>query len=166
MSQPGVSLPGIDLRTANVYDEAMLPRVFAAILLASSLAFAGITDDIRNQLGRNNFAAAEAELQSYRAQQGVTPDYLEALSGMARANLAAQHLDRAESYAKQTESGSHQLLLKRTLDAEPHLPVALGAALEVQAQVLAARGQKAQAVALLRRSLASYHNTSIGSRPP
>ena len=164
MSQAGVLLPGIDLRTANVYDEAMLPRVFAAILLASSLAFAGITDDIRNQLGRNNFAAAEAELQSYRAQQGVTPDYLEALSWMARANLAAQHLDRAESYAKQTESGSHQLLLKRTLDAEPHLPVALGAALEVQAQLLAARGQKPQAVALLRRNLATYRNTSIGPR--
>jgi len=164
MSQPGVPPPGIDLRTANVYDESMLLRVFTTILLASSLAFAGITDDIRNQLARNDFAGAEAELQSYRDQQGVTPDYLEALSWMARANLAAQNLDRAESYAKQTESGSRQLMLKRTLDAEPHLPVALGAALEVQAQVLAARGQKPQAVALLRRSLASYRNTSIGPR--
>ena len=56
------------------------------------------------------------------------------------------------------------MLAKRPLDAEPHLPIALGAALEVQAQVLAARGNSAQAVALLRRSLMTYRNTSIQTR--
>jgi thiol-disulfide isomerase/thioredoxin len=142
----------------------MLSRVSVVILLASTLAFGGVTDDVRDRLARNDFAAAEAQLQSYRARQGVTPDYLEALSWMARANLAAQQLDRATTYAKQTESLSHQLLLKRPLDAELHLPLALGAALEVEAQVLAARGQQAQAVALLRRSLVTYRNTSIRAR--
>src|SRR6266481_6848460 len=130
----------------------MLSRLSAALLLASTLALAGITDTVRDQLARNQFAAADQELQTYRSRQGVTPDYLEALSWMARANLQAQQLDRAQTYAKQTESLSRQLLLKRSLDAEPHLPIALGAALEVQAQALAARGQPAQAVALLRRS--------------
>ena len=57
-----------------------------------------------------------------------------------------------------------QLLAKRSLDAEPHLPMALGAALEVEAQVLAARGEQTQAVSLLRRSLATYRNTSIRAR--
>ena len=142
----------------------MLSRLSAAILLASTLAFAGVTDDVRDQLARNDFAAAEAQLQSYRARQGVTPDYVEALSWMARAHLAAQQVDRATTYAKQAESLSRQLLLKRPLDAEPHLPVALGAALEVEAQALAARGQQAQAVALLRRSLVNYRNTSIRPR--
>jgi thiol-disulfide isomerase/thioredoxin len=56
------------------------------------------------------------------------------------------------------------MLAKRPLDAEPHLPIALGAALEVQAQVLAARGETAQAVALLRRSVETYRNTSIRAR--
>ncbi len=83
---------------------------------------------------------------------------------MARASLAANRFDRAETYARQTESLSSQLLLKRPLDAEPHLPLALGAAMEVHAQLLAARGQQAQAVALLRRSLATYRNTSIRPR--
>ena len=55
-------------------------------------------------------------------------------------------------------------MAKRALDAEPHLPIALGAALEVQAQVLAARGETAQAVALLRRSVETYRNTSIRAR--
>src|SRR3954466_14054970 len=55
-------------------------------------------------------------------------------------------------------------LKTRALDAEPHLPLALGAALEVQSQTLAARGQKAQAVALLQSALRSYGNTSIHDR--
>jgi thiol-disulfide isomerase/thioredoxin len=52
----------------------------------------------------------------------------------------------------------------RALDAEPHLPLALGAALEVEAQALALRGQNAQAAALLRRNLAAYGNTSLRAR--
>jgi len=142
----------------------MISRLLTICLLASTLSFASATDDVRNELESNNFNAAEATLQNYRNHQGVTPDYLEALSWMARANLAANHLDRAATYARQTESLSRQLLLKRPLDEEPHLPVAMGAALEVQSQVLAAQGHQAEAVALLRRSLSAYRNTSIGSR--
>jgi len=142
----------------------MISRLLTICLLASTLSFASATDDVRNELESNNFNAAEATLQNYRNHQGVTPDYLEALSWMARANLAANHLDRAATYARQAESLSRQLLLKRPLDEEPHLPVAMGAALEVQSQVLAAQGHQAEAVALLRRSWSAYRNTSIGSR--
>jgi thiol-disulfide isomerase/thioredoxin len=142
----------------------MVPRLLAILLIFSSLSFAGITDDVREALARSNVSAAEAELQSYRGQKGVTPDYVEALSWMARASLLSHQLDRADTYAKQTESLSRQLLAKRPLDAEPHLPIALGAALEVQAQVLAARGETAQAVALLHRSVETYRSTSIRPR--
>ena len=96
----------------------MVPRLLAVLLVLSTLSFAGITDDVREALYRNNVSAAESELQSYRARQGVTPDYLEALSWMARANLASRQFDRADDYARQTESLSRQLLAKRPLDAE------------------------------------------------
>jgi len=142
----------------------MVPRLFAVLLVLSATSFAGITDDVREALSRNNVSAAEVELQSYRSRQGVTPDYVEALSWMARADLLSHQLDRADDYARQTETLSRQLLAKRPLDAEPQLPIALGAALEVQAQVLAARGETAQAVALLRRSVETYRNTSIRAR--
>ena len=142
----------------------MVVRLLAVLLALSAASFAGITDDVREALSRNNVSAAEAELQSYRGRQGVTPDYVEALSWMARADLLSHQLDRADNYARQTETLSRQLLAKRPLDAEPHLPIALGAALEVQAQVLAARGETAQAVALLRRSVETYGNTSIHAR--
>jgi thiol-disulfide isomerase/thioredoxin len=142
----------------------MVPRLFAVLLALSAASFAGITDDVREALSRNNVSAAEAELQNYRSRRGVTPDYVEALSWMARADLLSHQLERADGYARQTETLSRQLLAKRPLDAEPHLPVALGAALEVQAQVLAARGESPEAVALLRRSVETYRNTSIRAR--
>jgi thiol-disulfide isomerase/thioredoxin len=142
----------------------MIPRLLAIVLVLCTSSFAGIADDVHQALARNEVSAAEAELQTYRAHQGVTPDYVEALSWMARASLSSHQLDRADSYAKQTEALSRQLLAKRPLDAEPHLPTALGAAIEVHAQVLAAQGESAQAVALLRRSVATYRNTSIRAR--
>jgi len=54
--------------------------------------------------------------------------------------------------------------MKRKLDAEPHLPIALGAAYEVLAQSLAEKGQHAQAISLLHSALARYGNTSIRAR--
>ena len=142
----------------------MFPRLLVIVVALCASSFAGITDDVRGALARNDVPAAEAALQNYRAHQAVTAEYAEALSWMARASLSSHQLDRADSYAKQTEALSRQLLAKRPLDAEPHLPIALGAAIEVQAQVLAAQGESAQAVALLRRSVATYRNTSIRAR--
>jgi thiol-disulfide isomerase/thioredoxin len=139
-------------------------RYFAVLLLLSSLAFAGIVEDVRTALAQRNFAAANSQLQVYRAQHGVDPAYLEALSWTAREALAANQLDQADTAAKQTETLARQLLQKRSLDSEPHLPIALGAAFEVQAGVLAAHGQDAQAATVLRHALASYGNTSIGPR--
>jgi thiol-disulfide isomerase/thioredoxin len=142
----------------------MCLRRFAILLLLSSLCFADIVDDVRTALAQRNFAAADSQLQTYRSQHGVDPAYLEALSWSARAALDANELQQADTAAKQTETLARQLLQKRSLDAEPHLPIALGAALEVQAQVLAAHGLNAQAAALLRHALASYGNTSISPR--
>jgi thiol-disulfide isomerase/thioredoxin len=137
---------------------------FTIVLLLSSLAFADVIDDVRTALAQRNFTAADASLQKYRAVHGIDPAYLEALSWTAREALAANQLTQADAAAKQTETLARQLLQKRSLDAEPHLPTALGAALEVQAQVLAAHSQNRQAAALLQHALATYGNTSIAPR--
>jgi thiol-disulfide isomerase/thioredoxin len=55
-------------------------------------------------------------------------------------------------------------LKQRKLDAEPHLPMALGAALEVESQSLAARGQRTQALEILQAALRTYGTTSIRAR--
>lgn len=145
----------------------MMARKVTVLILFLTLAswtFADIIDDVRASLAQGNFAVADQELQEYRAHHNVTPEYLEALSWFARASASVNQMGAAESYARQVETFSRQLLAKRSLDAEPHLPMALGAALEVQAQVLAAGGHQAQAVALLKRSVDEFGKTSIGPR--
>jgi thiol-disulfide isomerase/thioredoxin len=139
-------------------------RLVSFVLLVDLYAFAGIVNDVRVALAQNQFTAAESELNSYKAQRGATPEYLEALSWMGRGALDMQQYSQAEGYARQTQALAVQQLKNRKLDAEPQLPIALGAALEVQAQVLAARGQKAQGIALLRSALRTYGNTSIAPR--
>ena len=59
---------------------------------------------------------------------------------------------------------SLEALKTRRLDEEPRLPIALGAAIEVQAHVLRDRGQRAEGVYLLRRALDEYRSTSIRTR--
>ncbi len=123
-----------------------------------------IIGDVRAQLAQNGFSAADSELRSFKALHGVTPEYLEALSWMARGAAATKQWDKAEAYATETRTLCEQQLAKRKLDAEPHLPIALGAAYEVLANGLAENGQQAKAVSLLRSALARYGSTSIGAR--
>jgi thiol-disulfide isomerase/thioredoxin len=83
---------------------------------------------------------------------------------MARRAAAEKQWGQATAYASETRRLSEQQLTKRKLDAEPHLPVALGAAYEVLAQGMAEQGQHSQAVSSLRSALARYGNTSIRAR--
>lgn len=139
-------------------------RNLLAVVALTASAQAGIVEDVRLALAHNNFPVAESELSSYRGQQGVTAEYLEAYSWLGRAALDGRDYDRAAAYAKETKSLVLEQLKQRSLDADAHLPVALGAALEVQAQVLAARGQRTQAIGLLQAALRAYGNTSIRDR--
>jgi thiol-disulfide isomerase/thioredoxin len=139
-------------------------RILLVSVLLTASAWAGIVDDVRTALDQNNVSAAEAALNVYRGQQGVSPEYLEAYSWLGRYALQQHEYDSAAAYAKQTKTQALELLKQRKLDAEPHLPIALGAAYEVESQALAAQGQRTQAVALLQAALAKFGSTSIQAR--
>jgi thiol-disulfide isomerase/thioredoxin len=146
------------------YHRFMPARILLTLLLLTSLVHADIVNDVRQATSRNNFAAGDAALFAYRSQKGITPEYLEALSWMARGALEANQLDQADTYARMTEKLAHEQLRTRAFDAEPHLPLAVGAAIEVEAQTQSSRGKTAEAVALLKRNLLFYGKTSIGPR--
>src|SRR5271169_3920504 len=148
----------------NTHHLRMRFRALVVSFLLSAAAWAGIVDNVRMALTQNNFSAAESELNSYRDGRGVTPEYLEAYSWLARAAFDQHQYDQAAVYAKQTKALVLEQLKQRSLDADSHLPMALGAALEVQSQVLAARGQRTQAITLLQSALRTYGNTSIHDR--
>jgi thiol-disulfide isomerase/thioredoxin len=139
-------------------------RKLLILIALATPAWAGIVEDVRTALAQNNFSAADSYLNSYRAGKGITPEYAEAYSWMARTALNAHEYDHAAAYAKQTSALVQDQLKQRPLDAEPHLPLALGAAIEVQAQTLAAQGQRTQAVAVLQTALRTYGSTSIRAR--
>ena len=128
------------------------------------LSRAGIVVDVQQAISQGNLPLAEFYIKNYRSERGVTPEMLEALSWLGRGALSAGQLDKAEAYAKQTKDLALAQLNKRALDAEPHLPIALGAAIEVQAQVMNARGERGEALAFLRQELATYKNTSMRAR--
>ena len=146
----------------------MVTRIICIVLtvaaLSASASAADVISDVRAAIARGDFAAAEEILTRYRAEQGSTPEALEALSWLGRGALAAGSLEKAETYARQTHEQALAALRERPIDAESHLPIALGAAIEVQAQVLAARGQRTEAVTFLERQLAAYRGTSIRAR--
>src|SRR5207245_8341796 len=111
-----------------------MPRKFAALLfvLLASAAWAGIVEDVRLSLSQKNFNSAESELNAYKAKLGVTPEYVEALSWMGRAALETEQYSQADSYAKQTLDSAAALLKGHSVDSDPHLPTAVGAAVEVE----------------------------------
>jgi len=141
----------------------MLSRLIPAFLFAS-VVWAGLIEDVRDDIAHNNFALGDAAIARYRSLRGVTPEMLEALSWLGRGALAVKQYDKAEAYAKQTQALATDQLKHRALDAEPHLAIALGAAIEVQALVLAEERDHNLAVAFLREQLAAYRTTSIRTR--
>ncbi len=141
--------------------------LMAAVLLGlccPAFAQTDLVTAVRVALAQGNLNAAEYQISSYRAERGVTPELVEAISWVGRAALDAHQLDAAERYARQTRALVTEQLKSHPLDSEPHLPLALGAAIETEAQVLAERGQKTKALALLQTSLRTYRTTSIAAR--
>ena len=139
--------------------------VLTALLAVASFSVAAqVIGDVREAIADRDFAHAEKYVQNYRTKSGVTPEMLEALSWLARGELDAKQYDQAERYADETRKLALQELARRKMDDERHLPIALGASIEVNAQVLAARGARGEAIVFLRHELATYRNTSIATR--
>lgn len=137
--------------------------VLAIAVAGAALAAANIVDAVRVASEARNFALAEREIQTYRSTVGVTPDMIEALSWLARGTLQDKQYDRADAYAAETRKLALDLL-QRQGRGEPPLAVALGAAIEVHAAVLTARGQRQEAAAYLKSELAAWRETPLAAR--
>lgn len=123
-----------------------------------------IVQQVRAEITKGDFAAVDALLAGYRADKGITPEWLEAYSWIGRGHLAAKRLDEAERYANETYEMTSDALKTRPMDQEPRLPIAYGAAVEVLAQVAAARGARSEALVMLEHELQTHGATSIAKR--
>jgi thiol-disulfide isomerase/thioredoxin len=123
-----------------------------------------LIQQVRAVINNGDLKGAAAVAEAYRKDKGVTPEYLEAFSWLGRGALAAKQYDAAEQYALDAYDLCLDALKTRTMDDEPRLPIAIGAAIEVRAQVQAARGNRSEAVYFLRREAETYGKTSILQR--
>ena len=157
------------------------PFAFALLLAAPATALAqtatqapapaaaparapSVIADVRAAIAKGDFTGGEKILAAYRAANGTTPDALEALSWLGRGALATGQLERADAYATQTYDLCVAALKTRKMDDEPRLPIAIGAAIEVRANVAAQKGARTDAVQFLQEELATYKQTSIRAR--
>lgn len=142
----------------------MLLRLLLLLLCLPLTAAAGIVEDVRFALSRNDLQTAANMLAAYRAQRGVDAEYVDALSWLGRGELETGNLEQANKAAKEAQKLALQLLKNSRLDLQPHLANGLGAAFEVQAQALSKQDQTQKAVLLLRQALRTYNQTSIRAR--
>jgi len=144
----------------------MIGRAGLACLLLCGLAWAqaDFVDQVHAAASRGDYAGADRMVDAYRKQHGDVATVALAVSWEGRAALAAKQYDRAATYADWTHKLAGQLLKTRRLDAEPELPLALGASIEVHAQAMAAQGEISSAVGYLQTELQTYARTSIVER--
>jgi thiol-disulfide isomerase/thioredoxin len=126
--------------------------------------YSSLVGDVRALIAHHDLAAAERQIRTVEAQSGVTPEVAAAFSWLARGALDAKNYDRADAYATETRQRCDKLLAGRKLDAEPLLPIALGASIEVHAQALAARGERSDGVLFLEEQAKMFAGTSIVER--
>jgi thiol-disulfide isomerase/thioredoxin len=151
-------------------------RLLAAMLLAVIAHAQDIPKDygqpavprvvayVRVSLRNGDLASAEAMAKQYRRLNGDTPEALEALAWVARGRLSAGHVDEAIQQAEDVQRSSEAALGTRALDSEPHLPLALGAAYEVEAEALYSQHKLSEAIQLLQSGLRKFHCTSLVER--
>ncbi len=134
---------------AQTYGQPATPRIVAYVELA---------------LQQGDLASAAALVAQYRRLNGDTPEALEAFSWLARGELAAGDLSKAMQDAEEITRIAQTSLSTRKLDAEPHLPLALGAAYEVKAEVLEKEHKRSEAIQLLRSGMVTWRGTSMVDR--
>jgi thiol-disulfide isomerase/thioredoxin len=139
-------------------------QLLALVALLSAPAFANLVTDVRVALSHDDLPLASELVRSYRAANGVTSETLEGMSWVARGQLAAKRYDDAEKSASEVYRLAVGETKKRSLDRDPSLASALGASIEVEANILGAHNQRTEAVAYLQDQLKTFYATSIRTR--
>jgi thiol-disulfide isomerase/thioredoxin len=144
-------------------------RSGAVAALALSLAVSAFSGSIfvtavEKAAMARDFKTGDELLKAYRAQRGTTPEYLEAYSWIARGDYYAKSYQVALDKAANVRELCLAQLKTRKVDAEPSLPTALGASIEVTGLALTAEGRRDEAVTFLRTELDRWRATSMNAR--
>jgi thiol-disulfide isomerase/thioredoxin len=152
------------MKSATMKSATILCGGFLLVFCLWAQQKVSVVDFVKATATAGDFALAEKGLQQYRTAAGVNPEYIEALSWIGRAKLARHDVAGADQNSSEVRKLCQTELAHRKLDAEPHLPIALGAAIEVEGQALAVQNRRDEAVVFLGGELKKYQGTSISDR--
>jgi len=111
---------------------------------------------MRNKIAAGDLLSAESILEVHRAEHGEDPAYLSGLSWLARGALLVGDLEKAKRYAADVRVRCAEALARgATLEQDHVLEIALGAAIEVEAQLIDRRSGPRKAAEHLRAELAT-----------
>ncbi len=146
---------------------AFIKRLWIALFVVTCLLAypqSQLVYEVQRAVASNDLSTARQIVEAYQQQRGTTPELAEAVSWVARGELSAKDYTAADAYAKKAYALAEQQLAGRSVDVNENLATALGAAIEVHAQALAAQKQKSAATAYLRAQVVKYGSSSIGPR--
>ena len=142
-----------------------LPALLAlTLILCAPAQPVSLVNSVRRLIAQHDLPAAERVTRDWQARNPPSPELAAALSWLARAALDAGNLDRADAFAAEAGKMVARFTLGQKLDDDPWLPAAEGAAIEVHAQVLAARGERPEAIDYLHAQLKQFNATSLPER--
>lgn len=128
-----------------------------SLLLATPAARAGdLVRTVRFKLSAGDLASGAAAVEDYRKATGVDAEYLDAVGWLARGSEMLHRPADAQRYVAE---------LRREIPKEtPDLVVPLGAAIEVEARLLAAQSGRGAAIRFLDGELARATAPALRSR--
>jgi thiol-disulfide isomerase/thioredoxin len=144
--------------------KALALALAAALFVGQAARPVTLLSEVREAIAAHDLTRAEGLVAKRRAEQGTTPEVIEAISWLGRGALAERQLDRAEKHALEAYTLAVNSLGTRPVDSDARLATAIGAGMEVQAQVSAAQGARSEAVTYLQRELDKYRHTSLLKR--
>lgn len=129
---------------------------FALVLMAGTVQAGDLVRGVRYKISAGDLASGIAAVEDYKKATGVDTEYLDAVGWLARGAEMLHHPELAEEYVAE---------VRHNIPAEtPELLVPLGAAIEVQAKLIAARDGRGAAIRFLDGELAGAKATSLRAR--
>lgn len=134
----------------------LLPALFIPALFAAHANAGDLVRSVRYKLSAGDLASGMAAVEDYKRATGVDAEYLDAVGWLAR----GAEMQRRSEVAKELVAE-----LRREIPAEKaELVVPFGAAIEVQARLIAAQSGRGAAIRFLEGELAHANAVSLRSR--
>ncbi len=120
--------------------------------------------EARYKLSAGDLLSADAIVDEYHRSHPDDSTYAAAVAWLARGALMLRNEEAASQYLAQAKAVTAHLLQTQNVKDDPLLANAVGATIEVEARLLAVRGQRDRAIALLGTELPKWTLFSIQAR--